>query len=348
MKRRLTALAVGACCASSWLPPGPAEACSPRPPDWVSFAEVLPGKGSRDVAVDAPLVLRFNQFPSQGAAVPKTDLPQTAEDYANLLKIEVTDLSSGQTIAGTRGSLGWNGSVTTFQPAAPLAANTRFQVVARVTNVYLRPADGQGETELSAEFTTGSALLRPLTSATPSTGSIERYTAPVLEATACGSLVESPTATQSALRTRLRLPAVTGGFAPATYFVRTMVTRDVPYDFAVDPGAAAAVAWDQRFVAAGDSPELLFRMEDAIPLAVTQICHVSQFQDAAGKKLVTAPLCVPALHPASADANFWGGQPLIGCNLAGNGEAAAPLVLVIAWASFAGFLILRRARRRDL
>jgi hypothetical protein len=338
MLRRLGAFALGLSCVGGALSARPAQACSPRPPDWVSFAEIVPREGTREVAVDAPLVLRFNLFPASQLAVSKFDLPQTAQEQADLLKVDVTDESTGQPIAGARGGLGWNGTVVTFQPSQPLPANTRVRVAVRVTNLYVRPDDARGATEASAVFTTGSARLAPLTVAPTFNATLERYTAPVLEQTGCGP-VESPTSTEPAVRTRIQLPKVSGGLPDAPYFVRTYVTRDVAYDFAFDPGQAATIASDYRYVTAGESPEVVLRLPNDSTL--TTVCQISEFQDASGKKLATTPVCLPALRPGAP------AEPG-GCNVAANNDPAAPLVIIVAWASFAGFLILRRARRRDL
>lgn len=147
----LTLFAAALLTATAYAPP--VDACGAIPPLYVTIDRVLPAAGTKDVAVDAAVLVDATGWLDQAQFDATADLPK-------LLKVELTARGTSQRIAGT--ITGWTDGRAIFQPDQALAPATTFDVVALVTNTQAKPPGNGGLVSSSTSFTTGSTSLAPL------------------------------------------------------------------------------------------------------------------------------------------------------------------------------------------
>lgn len=130
-----------------------ADACGATPPPYVTVDRVLPATGTKDVAVNGAVLVDATGWFGN-------DQVDATSELRRLLKVRITPRGSQIPLDGT--VIGWTDSRAIFQPSAPLAPSTTYDVTATIGNEQPKPAGNGGLTSSSTSFTTGTTSLAPL------------------------------------------------------------------------------------------------------------------------------------------------------------------------------------------
>lgn len=267
-----------------------AEACSPppRPRQYFTFQDGMPGDGATEVPTDGALLLTSRTW-----TIPNS-FAEVGNHFEDALSVTVTDAQTGAVVPGQLRP--WLGEPygLAWTPTSPLAPNRRYVLEGTLEQDVERPGEAQGPTQLRREFSTGATVAPPLEVLGRLQVRLESFERDKLECTPgmCGCTVIGR---ETATRALLTVPALQGGAPVGGYHVELWVTDRTPYRFDEAMQPPHQVQWGVWGVnSTGASTETSFAMPDNPQGGAYPPCFAWRVVDAAGHATEGAPVCLEA------------------------------------------------------
>jgi hypothetical protein len=322
-------------CAASLLAPRVAGACGASPPTEWRLQAVVPAAGGT-IPTDGAIVIRRQALAPVGLGSP---------DAATVV-VTVRD-ATNVPIPGDVSPWFDAGSSLVWTPKAPLPADATLAVEATVGAPSSAPAATDG-TKVTALLQVGAGPAPALHVAGDLEIAYEAYdaTTPTDCPSSCSSCPAGPPV--RALRARVTLPPVTGGFAPVDYLAWLWLTDDVPHVLPDGPSTGNVALGGVERLGDGTRPTVAFRpiakeAQDYAPCFSVRVVdpagHFDDLTHCMPKVNVDATLAALDQPAPGATAGTTSAAGSGGCAVGGPGVPGAASVFVLA-------LLAARASRR--
>lgn len=306
-----------------------ASACGASPPPYWTIASTLPAEGGV-IPYDGALIVRAAASPSPGGPIP--------------VSFVVTEEGSADGIMGHSEDWSYDPPSEVWNPLVALKPSTRYQGIVSIQQATL-PMGPAGPTGLIWGFSTTAEAVAPITLEGSLVVVVEDYQRDIQECDSndCGSFNCRVTGQEPAVRAKISLPIVRGGYAVAGYAAWLHYTANSPqtYDGPGEghPPSNSPIGIPKNLTLhEGEALEVEVPLvEEADPY---EPCFALNVWDPTGHAVHAEPKCIGAFKPA---AGMKRAAVQSGCHCTMSSETPRGLAAAMG---YLGLIALGCARRR--